>query len=173
MDNKTAHVPELSTPPTNNPKCPIHQPNPPRCRGRMKSQPRRISRAKMRRLTYRVIQPCQGQSGRIWRVGYVKYKVQMLGEHPRSILDQRDITEVEDSRSCIPRTAQHCTQAATYHIPAMVVVGFFIPPPQKSIWRGFAHSCPQSLYLFVHGFGPVYYSALVQLGSFISVSVCV
>ena len=60
---------------------------------------------KMRRLTYQVIQPCRGQSGRIGHVRYVEYEVQMLGKHPRLISDQQDITEVEDSRLRVPQTA--------------------------------------------------------------------
>ena len=90
--------------------------DPPRWWGRMKLQPRNVNNAKTRKLTYRIIQPRRGQSGRIECIGYIEYEVQMLGEHPRLILDQRDITEVKDSRSHVPQTAQRCTRAATYHI---------------------------------------------------------
>ena len=50
--NKTVHVPEPSTPPTNDPKHPIHLLNPPCQRGRMKSQPRNVNSAKTRKPTY-------------------------------------------------------------------------------------------------------------------------
>jgi hypothetical protein len=44
--NETAHVPELSTPPTNDPKRPTEYVDPPRRRGRMKSRPRKVNRTK-------------------------------------------------------------------------------------------------------------------------------
>jgi hypothetical protein len=44
--NETAHIPELSTPPTNDPKRPTECVDPPRRRGRMKSRPRKVNRTK-------------------------------------------------------------------------------------------------------------------------------
>ena len=81
--NKTAHVPEPSTPPTNDPKCAIHQPNLPRRRGQIKSRSRKIRRTKMRRLTYQVGRRRRGQIRRIKHIGDIAYEVQMLGSLSR------------------------------------------------------------------------------------------
>ena len=79
----TTDVPETSTPPPNDPKRPIELPNPPRRRGRIKSRSGKIRRTKMKKLTYRIVQPRRGQSGRIKRIGDVAYEVQMLGSLSR------------------------------------------------------------------------------------------
>ena len=86
----TNDVPRPSTPPAIYPRPLTNYVNPPRRWGQLKSQPRRISRAKLRRLTYQVIQARRGQSGLIERIGYVAYTVQRLGEHPTAIMNEKD-----------------------------------------------------------------------------------
>ena len=76
----TTDVPETSTPPPNDPKRPVKLPNPPRRRGRIKSRSGRIRRMKTKESTHRIARPRRGQSGRIERIAYVAYEVQMLGE---------------------------------------------------------------------------------------------
>jgi hypothetical protein len=110
--NETAHVPEPSTPPTNDHKRSTELPDPPRRRGKLKSRTKRIRRSKMKKSTYRIVRPRRGQSRRIERIGYVEYEVQMLGEHPGKIPAQHDTAEVEDTRS----RALSIIRAATYHI---------------------------------------------------------
>jgi hypothetical protein len=78
----TMDIPEASTPPPNYPKRPVELPNPPRRRGRMKSRPRKISQADMKKTTYRVVKQRRGQSGSIGGVGYVVYGVQSRGSIP-------------------------------------------------------------------------------------------
>jgi hypothetical protein len=80
--NETAHVPEPSTPPTNDHKRSTELPNPPRRRGKLKSRTKRIRRSKMKKSTYRIVRPRRGQSKRIKRIGDVAYEVQMLGSIP-------------------------------------------------------------------------------------------
>ena len=76
----TADVPEVSTPPPNDPKQPVELPNPLHRQGRLKSRTRKIRRTKMRRLTYQVGRRRRGQSRRIKCIGDVAYEVKMLGE---------------------------------------------------------------------------------------------
>ena len=104
----TTDVPEASTPPPNDPRRPVELPNPPRRRGRIKSRSEKIRRTKMKKLTYRIVQPRRGQSGRIKRIRDVAYEVQMLGEpiparYRRSVTLQR--SRIQDrAHSALPES---------------------------------------------------------------------
>ena len=86
----TSDVPRPSTPPPIHPIHPTEHVDPPRRRGRMKSPTTKIRRSRVRRTTYRIVQPRRGQSVRIERIGYIVYNPQMLGEHPAATTKQRD-----------------------------------------------------------------------------------
>ena len=64
-------IPGPSRPPPSHPRRSTEPVDPLRRRGRLKTRPKRIRRSKRRKSTYRVVQPCRGQSGRIERSGYV------------------------------------------------------------------------------------------------------
>ena len=53
----TTDIPEESTPPPNDTKRPIKLPNPPHHRGRIKLRSGKIRRTKMKKSTYRIVQP--------------------------------------------------------------------------------------------------------------------
>ena len=73
-------VPRSSTPPPEHPRPLTDYVDPPRRRGRIKSRSEKIRRTKMKKSTYRIVQPRRGQSRRTKRIGDVTYEVQMLGE---------------------------------------------------------------------------------------------
>ena len=68
--NETSDVPESSRQSTRHPRRPMHQPNPPRRRGRLKLRPTSIITSKW---TYQVIRTRRGRIGRIGRVEHVVY----------------------------------------------------------------------------------------------------
>jgi hypothetical protein len=109
-------VPGPSRPPTSHPRSLTNYFDPLRRPGRMKTQPRKISREDLKRTTYRVVQRRRGRIRHIGHVGCVIYVVQVPGKYPRPISEQHDTAEDEDSRSRAPRTAQRCTRAVTYHM---------------------------------------------------------
>ena len=74
-------VPGPSRPPPSHPRRSTEPVDPPRRRGRLKTRPKRIRRSKRRKLTYRVVQPRRGQSGRIERSGYVVSTVVYFGDY--------------------------------------------------------------------------------------------
>ncbi|KAH0828694.1 hypothetical protein J3R83DRAFT_3064, partial [Lanmaoa asiatica] len=73
-----AHVPGSSKPPPEYPRSPTDYVNPPRQRGRLKTNPKRVSRARVKRLTHQVVRSRQSRIGRIGCAGYVG--LEMLGE---------------------------------------------------------------------------------------------
>ena len=75
-------IPRPSTPPPEYPRSFTDYVDPPRQRGWMKPQPRKVNRTKMKKPTYQIIRPHRGQSGRIRHIGYVANEVQMLGSIP-------------------------------------------------------------------------------------------
>ena len=83
-------VPGPSRPPPSHHRRPTEPVDPPRRRGRLKSRTRKIRSSISRKSTYRLVRPRRGQSGRFERIGYVAYRLQMLGEHPTATKKQRD-----------------------------------------------------------------------------------
>ena len=68
-NHTTAHVPQPSTPPPPYSRSPSDCMNPLQHRGRLKTKPRRVSRARSRRSTHQAIRSRQGRIGQIRAIG--------------------------------------------------------------------------------------------------------
>jgi hypothetical protein len=114
---RTSDVPRPSTPPPEYPRSLTDYVDQPRRRGRLKLRPRQISRAKMKRSTYRVVQPRRGEIGRIGCVGHVVCGIGMLKEQFRSPKCEDDGTRaIEDDRV-------RCSKSATLGEPRLAIYG--------------------------------------------------
>ena len=110
------NAPRPSRPPPVSPRSLTNYVDPPRWWGQIKSLPRKIRRAKIRRSTHQVILPRRGQSGHIKHIRYVAYTVQRLGEHPTVTMNEKDHPSNDPGEVRAAETARCHSQGTTFHI---------------------------------------------------------